>query len=283
MLRSGDSTVKPRQMIRHHFSSAPSRSIAARACLLLVPLALCACAPLAPPRAVLAGSVTPGVTVEHHPSPNFDRRRPNFVILHHTSNASAEDSLQTLTARTSGVSAHYLIARDGRILYLVDERNRAWHAGESYWAGQRDLNSASIGIELDNNGCEPFAELQIAALLALLADLKTRYRLPATSFLGHGDVSPGRKVDPSAFFPWQRLAARGFGLWCDPPYPAVPASVDTALLLQAFGYNVGNLDAAVAAFKRRFAPDDRSPQMTEKDRSVLYCLLLQQQTLAVQE
>lgn len=244
---------------------------------LLLALALCACA-VPPQRVVPAGAVTPGVVVEQRHSPSFDRRRPNFVILHHTSDASAEESLRTLTARASGVSSHYLIAREGRIYYLVDERDRAWHAGESYWAGQRDLNSASIGIELDNNGREPFAEPQIAALLALLADLKTRYKLPATSFLGHGDISPGRKVDPSALFPWQRLAAHGFGLWCDPPYPSVPPGVDTALLLQAFGYSVWNLDAAVAAFKRRFAPDDSLPQMTEKDRSVLYCLVQQMQT-----
>jgi N-acetylmuramoyl-L-alanine amidase len=80
-------------------------------------------------------------------------------------------------------------------------------------------------------------------------------------------------------FPWKRLAERGFGPWCDPPYPSVPASLDTALLLHAFGYSVWNLDAAIAAFKRRFVPDDPSPQMTEKDRSVLYCLVQQVQTL----
>jgi N-acetylmuramoyl-L-alanine amidase len=184
-----------------------------------------------------------------------------------------------LTGGASGVSSHYLIDRSGRLYYLVDERNRAWHAGESYWAGQRDLNSVSIGIELDNNGREPFAEPQIAALLQLLGELKTRYRLPAASFIGHGDIAPGRKVDPSALFPWKRLAENGFGLWCDPPYPAVPAGADTALLLQAFGYSVWNFDAAVAAFKRRFVPEDASPQMTEKDRAILYCLVQQAQAL----
>lgn len=221
----------------------------------------------------------PGLPAQIRPSPNFDQRRPNYVVLHHTSNTKAEDSLRTLTAPTPGVSAHYLIDRDGRLYYLVDERQRAWHAGESYWAGQRDLNSASIGIELDNDGCGPYAEPQIAALLVLLADLKARYKLPATSFVGHGDIAPGRKVDPSALFPWKHLAESGFGVWCDPPYPSVPAGADTALLLQSFGYNVWNLDAAIAAFKRRFVPDDPSTQMTEKDRSVLYCLVQQMQTL----
>ena len=221
--------------------------------------------------------------VEHRRSPNFDERRPSYVILHHTTNDTAEKALGTLTNPGSGVSSHYLISRDGRVFYIVDEAARAWHAGESFWAGQRDMNSASIGIELDNNGREPFAEPQIVALLALLSDLKTRYKLPATSFLGHGDIAPGRKVDPSALFPWRRLAQHGFGVWCDPPYPAVPPVIDDALLLQTFGYNVWNLDAAIAAFKRRFVPEDPAPSMTENDRAMLYCLVREMQTLAIEQ
>jgi N-acetylmuramoyl-L-alanine amidase len=224
----------------------------------------------------------PGIAVEERPAANFDQRRPNYVVLHHTSDNDAETALRTLTSASSGVSAHYLISRDGQVYYLVDEAQRAWHAGESYWAGQHDLNSASIGIELDNNGHEPFAEPQIAALLVLLGDLKERYKLSAASFLGHGDIAPGRKVDPSVYFPWKRLAENGFGLWCDPPYPAAPAEPDSALLLQAFGYNVWNLDAAIAAFKRRFVPNDPTPAMTENDRAVLYCLVQQMQTAAAQ-
>ena len=242
-------------------------------------LTLGACAPL--PRE--PDIVRPGVPAEYRASPNHDERRPTHVVLHHTTNDTVERALSTLTSPARKVSSHYLIARDGRVYYLVDERRRAWHAGESYWAGQRDLNSTSIGIELDNNGFEPFAEPQIAALIALLADLKARYKLPATSFLAHGDIAPGRKTDPSAFFPWKRLADHGFGLWCEPPYPAVPGGLDDAVLLQAFGYNVWNFDAAVAAFKRRFSPDDPTPQMTEKDRSMLYCLVQQMQTFAVQQ
>ena len=244
-------------------------------------LTLGACAPLAPQRATDA--MTPGVPIAHRPSPNYDARRPVYVILHHTTNDTAERALQTLTSPERKVSSHYLVGRDGRVYYLVDERYRAWHAGQSYWAGQGDLNSASIGIELDNNGYEPFAEPQIVALLALLADLKARYRLSAASFLAHADVAPGRKADPSAHFPWRRLAAHGFGLWCDAPYPSVPAGVDDALLLQALGYNVWNLGSAIAAFKLRFAPDDPAPVMTEKDRSMLYCLVQQMRTLATQQ
>jgi N-acetylmuramoyl-L-alanine amidase len=217
------------------------------------------------------------VPVEVRPSPNFDERRPNFVILHHTSNDDADQALSTLTDPAKKVSSHYLIGRHGTIYYLVDELARAWHAGESYWGGDTDLNSASIGIELDNNGEEPFAEAEIESLLALLADIKERYAIPAANFLGHGDVAPGRKVDPSRLFPWQRLAARGFGLWCEPPYPPAPAGLDDATLLAAFGYDVSDPAAAVAAFKRHFAPDDTSPDMTEENRALLNCLVSQKQ------
>lgn len=238
-----------------------------------------ACAPL--PREPGARQIV-GVPIERYPSSNYDERRPGFVIIHHTSNDNIQHSLDVLTRAGSGVSAHYLIGVDGRIYQLVDEARRAWHAGESYWGGNRDLNSASIGIELQNNGREPFAEPQIVSLLELLADLKSRYNIPAANFLGHGDIAPGRKVDPSAFFPWHRLAEQGFGVWCEPPYPAVPADLDIPTMLQAFGYNVWNVDAAVAAFKRHFSPDDPSTEMSERDRSMLYCLVLQARSLAVQ-
>ncbi len=215
--------------------------------------------------------------VEVRASPNFNERRPNFVILHHTTNDTVERALATLTRGISQVSAHFLVARDGRIIYLVDEKLRAWHAGEAYWGGQRDLNSASIGIELDNNGREPFAEPQIAALLLLLADLQARWNIPTANFLGHGDVAPGRKVDPSAWFPWQRLAAAGFGLWCDPPYDPAPADVADATLLAALGYEVSVPWSAVAAFKRHWAPHDTTPELTAEQRGMLQCLVRRQQ------
>lgn len=224
----------------------------------------------------------PRIPATIYPSPTHDERRPNFVVLHHTTDDTADEALATLTTREREVSSHYLIARDGRLFYLVDERRRAWHAGVSYWGGQRDLNSASIGIELDNNGREPFAEPQITMLLALLADLQQRYKLPAANFLAHADVAPARKQDPSALFPWRRLAEHGFGLWCDPPYPAAPEALDDAVLLQAFGYDVSNVRATIAAFKRRYVPDDPEVVMTEKDRSILYCLVLRTQEAAGQ-
>ena len=276
----------------------PSR-IAPKWSALLVALGCAACAPLPPqpsaplppqssaPRAPQAPQVqrplpVTSVPVEQRASPNFDARRPNFVIIHHTTNATVEESLRTLTDPVRRVSAHYLIGRDGRIIQLVEETARAWHAGASFWAGQSDINSSSIGIELDNTGFEPFPEAQIAALITLLADLKARLKIPTANFIGHADVAPGRKVDPSRFFPWKRLADEGYGLWCDPPCPTVPEGLDTETLLQAYGYNVWRIEAATSAFKLHFAPDDPSPQMSGRDRSMLYCLVLQKRALAAQ-
>jgi N-acetylmuramoyl-L-alanine amidase len=214
--------------------------------------------------------------METWPSPNHGVRRPQYVILHHTTNATAEEALATLTSPWSRVSAHYLIGRDGRIHYLVDELRRAWHAGGSYWGGNRDLNSASIGIELDNDGAEPFADAQIEALIELLHDITRRWRLPPQNVLGHGDVAPGRKSDPSAWFPWRRLAQAGLGLWCEPPYPEAPAGAPDELLLAALGYDISRPELAVAAFRRRWAgrEDDRVPLGAE-ERGLLACLLRQ--------
>lgn len=254
----------------------------ARAILGLTALACAACAPLPLQRTAPLPPRSATIPAQESLSPNFDARRPNFVIIHHTTNASVEQSLRVLTDPERKVSAHYLIGRDGRVIQIVPDDARAWHAGESYWGGHSDINSASLGIELDNNGREPFPEAQIAALLTLLAELKARFNIPTANFIGHSDVAPGRKVDPSRSFPWKRLADAGYGMWCEAPYPAVPPGLDAATLLQAFGYNVWNVEAASRAFKLHFAPDDPSPQLTERDRSVLHCLVLQKRALAAQ-
>ncbi len=226
-------------------------------------LALAACSP----QPVRMGQA------EWLPSPNFDERRPSFVIIHHTSSDTAARALRILTDPASRVSAHYVIGRDGRLVQLVEERSRAWHAGDSRWGGNADVNSSSIGIELDNNGDEPFAEPQITALLSLLTELRERYRIPAGNFIGHGDVAPGRKVDPSRHFPWRRLAQQGFGLWCEAP-AAAPPGFDATLGLQAFGYDVSNPAAAAAAFRRHFRGEERSgANLDDAERAVLACLL----------
>ena len=234
----------------------------------LAAILLAACAPLPP-------TPTAGLPMQWQPSPNFDERRPNFVIIHATSNDTADHALRTLTDPLRRVSAHYLIGRDGEVFQLVDERARAWHAGESKWGADADLNSVSLGIELDNNGDEPFPDVQIAALITLLDGIRDRYHIPAANYLGHTDIAPRRKVDPSAYFPWATLARRGYGLWCDPPLPAPPAAMDTTLALRAFGYDVSDLDAALRAFKRHFMREEATTKLTDLDRSMLHCLLSQ--------
>jgi N-acetylmuramoyl-L-alanine amidase len=162
---------------------------------------------------------------------NFNLRKPNYVVIHHTAQDSTAQTLKTFTLPKTQVSAHYVIGRDGRVYHMLNDYLRAWHGGVARWGNNTDLNSCSIGIELDNNGTEPFAEPQITSLLHILAGLKKDYGIPAANFIGHADIAPSRKNDPSARFPWKRLADHGFGLWYDAgPLPS-PFSPDSAAAL----------------------------------------------------
>ena len=205
-------------------------------------------------------------------SPNFDERRPNLVIIHHTSDDTVDEALRTLTAPERKVSSHYLISRNGEILQLVDERARAWHAGKSWWGGITDINSVSLGIELDNNGSEPFADAQIDALLGLLEGIRQRYPIPSANFIGHADVAPTRKDDPSALFPWEQLAARGFGLWCDEPLVPAPEGFDLALALTAIGYDPATPEASRQAFRLHFVRGDHE-EVDAYEKALASCLL----------
>jgi N-acetylmuramoyl-L-alanine amidase len=188
------------------------------------------------------------------PSPNHDARQPQLIVLHHTQMASFDEALATLkSANDHGkVSAHYLIREDGRIVQLVDERARAWHAGAGRWGAFTDLNDASIGIELDNDGVEPFAEAQIAALIRLLDEICNRLAIPRTAVIAHADLAPTRKADPSVHFPWARLAEAGFGEWPRAGAPPAPEGFDPVLALALLGYDTADFPAALAAFRRRF-------------------------------
>lgn len=239
------------------------RAAARLATTLLVACALAACS---------AWPLGTSIPTRWQPSANFDQRRPTLVVIHYTGSETAADALRTLTTATPAVSAHYLIVRDGSIVQLVDERARAWHAGESRWGASFDVNSDSIGIELDNDGRTPYPQAQIDALLALLADLQRRYRLPAAAFVGHADVAPWRKVDPGPLFPWRTLAVSGFGQWCDPPYPEPPPGFDFALGLRAIGYDTRQLDSTWAAFRLHYAPDETAAEPSERERALVYCL-----------
>jgi N-acetylmuramoyl-L-alanine amidase len=172
------------------------------------------------------------------------------------------------------VSAHYLVGRDGKIYQLVRDRRRAWHAGGGRWGTITDLNSASIGIELDYNGGE-FAETQIASLLVLLEDLCTRLEIPRTQVIGHADLAPWRKTDPGARFPWARLAQSGFGRWPDAVaiYAERPPGFDGFIALQLLGYSMRDPQAALRAFRLHYRSlDDATTPMSAQDEALLYGL-----------
>ena len=201
---------------------------------------------------------------------NFNLRKPNYVIIHFTAQDSTEQTLKTFTVVKTQVSAHYVIGRDGKIYHMLNDYLRAWHAGISKWGSVTDMNSCSIGIELDNNGNEPFAAPQINSLLSLLAYLKKTYNIPTANFIGHQDIAPLRKPDPGPFFPWKTLAAHGFGYWSDDVLELPPDNFDPVIALKLIGYDTSNLNVAIVAFKRHFIQTDQTPQFTQLDLNVLY-------------
>lgn len=213
------------------------------------------------------------------PSPNHgerkDGRRPDMLILHYTGMPDAGQALQWLCNPVSGVSAHYFVFEDGQTLQLVPEGRRAWHAGAGVWAGEADINSASIGIEIANpghdGGLPPFPDEQIAAVIALARDIVLRWSMAPDRVLAHSDTAPSRKQDPGEHFPWRRLHHDGVGHWVAPcpiqdgrfftrgdrgePVQALQA------MLAMVGYGVpvdGVFDeateAVVNAFQRHFRP-----------------------------
>jgi N-acetylmuramoyl-L-alanine amidase len=214
------------------------------------------------------------------PSPNFGPRRgcdrPGLIILHYTgmeSGAAAEDWLCT---EESQVSSHYLVHEDGRVVQMVREADRAWHAGRSFWAGESDINSHSVGIEIVNRGhllgYEPFPPEQIASVIALCRDIATRHDVSPQSILAHSDVAPGRKIDPGERFPWRLLNEAGLGHFVHPepvgndvPVPLGSNDLEVAetqQLLASYGYGIavtGVLDEqsriVIEAFQRHFRPE----------------------------
>lgn len=221
----------------------------------------------------------------HHErlSPNCnDRQLPiNMVVLHYTEMKPVDSALERLCDAEAGVSAHYLISEEGEVTLLVPEEKRAWHAGVSYWRGIRDVNSASIGIELDHPGhglgYRPFAEAQIDALIPLLHSIIQRYDIPRANVVGHSDVAPQRKTDPGELFPWERLAEYHLCL----PRPAKleqgdPFDNDAAfyLALERYGYDITDGHKVVEAFQRRWRPEIIDGQVCGQIRAILFQLLL---------
>jgi N-acetylmuramoyl-L-alanine amidase len=231
--------------------------------LLLAALAACS---HAPPRNPIAQWV---------PSPNHEPRRPVLIVLHATEQGSAEESLVTLRTGNSGgpVSSHYLVGDDGAIYQLVADDLRAWHAGPGRWGTITDVNSTSIGIEIDNDGSEPFTEAQTAALLRLLEDLCERLDIPRTQVIAHADMAPTRKRDPGAHFPWRRLAEAGFGAWPQGEPVDPPPGFDPMLALRLLGYVVDHPAAAVRAFRLHYRGiDDAASPIGPEDARILHAL-----------
>lgn len=203
---------------------------------------------------------------------NFGMRKPHFVIIHHTAQNSCAQTLNTFTLPRTEVSAHYVICKDGTVQHMLSDYLRAWHAGAGKWGNVTDINSVSIGIELDNNGFEPFTEAQVNNLLIVLKTLKKNYNIPTANFIGHSDIAPSRKVDPSRFFPWQQLAANGFGYWYDTAKATQPESFDAIQALRVIGYNTKDSVAAIKAFKLHFVQQDSVAVLNDADRKIIYNL-----------
>ena len=213
------------------------------------------------------------------PSPNFDDRKggpADILLLHYTGMRTGDSALERLTSTESKVSSHYVVFEDGRIVQCVPEDKRAWHAGVSFWAGETDINSRSVGIEIVNPGHEfgytDFPRRQTAAVITLCKSILKRHPgIVPERVLAHSDIAVRRKVDPGEFFPWDALALEGVGLYVAP----APILGDEALEigdagapiaalqaeLRAYGYDIeptGRYDEATAnvvtAFQRHFRP-----------------------------
>ena len=229
------------------------------------------------------------------PSPNFDARTapPDLLVLHYTGMQTGEEALARLRDPEARVSSHYLVEEDGRVFRLVPEERRAWHAGVSFWRGREAVNGASVGIEIVNPGHEwgyrPFPEAQMAAVIELVADIRTRWSIEDRDIVGHSDVAPNRKIDPGELFPWKRLAEAGHGLWAEvPPAPGNPIGEGeegaAVFALQAgltrLGFNLppsGKFDAetktVVSAFQRHWRPERFDGVADGETRARLIALL----------
>jgi N-acetylmuramoyl-L-alanine amidase len=186
------------------------------------------------------------------PSANFGERSkgrlPDMIVLHYTGMPDVEGAITQLCTAGTEVSAHYVVLEDGRIVQCVPEANRAWHAGVASWAGEEDINSCSIGVEIVNRGHDwgypDFPPRQIAAVIALCRGIILRREVPSHRVLGHSDVAPSRKKDPGEKFPWHSLANSGVGHWVQP----APIMRGEALKLGAISEEVGHLQQALAKY-----------------------------------
>jgi N-acetylmuramoyl-L-alanine amidase len=220
------------------------------------------------------------VVAEVRASPNHGERKagvkPDMVVLHYTGMPDPQAAIEHLCSAGSEVSCHYVVLPDGHIVQCVPETLRAWHAGQAVWAGETDINSCSLGIEIANpghdHGYPDFPKRQIAAVIALCRSIFTRHRIPAERVLGHSDVAPSRKKDPGEKFPWRTLHDSGIGHWIKPALLVKNGAIyvlgetnqwikEAQALLQRYGYGIeptgyfdGTTHDVVTAFQRHFRP-----------------------------
>lgn len=216
------------------------------------------------------------------PSPNWNERLSpiSMIVLHYTGMADADAAIARMTDPAAEVSAHYLVHEDGRLVRLVAENKRAWHAGKSHWRGVTDVNSASIGVEIVNPGHEfgyrPFPDAQIDSVVRLVGEIKDRHEITRGNIVGHSDIAPARKRDPGELFPWHRLARLRLALprptknLLDPHW----SEAGFLLALERFGYDVSEPMAAIMAFQRRFRPEMVDGEIDAECRCILLALLL---------
>lgn len=190
-----------------------------------------------------------------------------MVVLHYTAMESAEKARDWLCNPKAEVSAHYVIAPCGTVWQLVDEAERAWHAGAGRWGDVTDVNSCSIGIEIANTGSTPFAASQMDALEHLLRGVLDRHDIPPERVIGHSDLAPGRKIDPGARFDWQRLSRQGLSIW--PITQGAGNSADFFQNARLFGYTAEvSEDTIIKSFRLRFRPTAQGP-LDDTDRTLM--------------
>jgi N-acetyl-anhydromuramyl-L-alanine amidase AmpD len=217
-----------------------------------------------------------GIRTEWIGTVNFNLRKPNYIIIHHTAQDSIQQTIKTFTVTRTQVSAHYVIADDGSVVQMLNDYLRAWHAGRGSWGKDTDINSSSIGIELDNNGTEAFSEAQTTTLMALLSKLKKEYNIPTQNIIGHSDIAPTRKNDPSALFPWNILAENGFGVWKDDILETAPLDFNPEQGLRIIGYDTKNLPAAIKAFKLHFIQTEVDSILNQNTINTIYSIYKKQ-------
>ena len=206
---------------------------------------------------------------------NFNMRKPNFVIIHHTAQDSCNQTLKTFTLTRTQVSAHYVICKDGIIYHMLNDYLRAWHAGAARWGNVTDVNSCSIGIELDNNGVDTFSMVQMQSLEKLLKALKEKYNIPTHNFIGHADIAPTRKNDPNINFNWEYFSQKGFGTWYgDTTLVSLPIDFNAVIALRIIGYEMRDTVSVIQTFKRKYLKREERTPFSESDNKIVYSVMM---------